>query len=70
MGRGDIKTAKGKRVRGSYGNTRRKKTSKNVVVAPAKKAAEKTEAPAKKVAAKKPTGVKKTTAKAEVEKED
>ena len=33
MGKGDIKTAKGKRYRGSHGNTRRKQRSK----APAKK---------------------------------
>ena len=27
MGKGDIKTAKGKRTNGSYGNTRKRKTT-------------------------------------------
>ena len=54
MGKGDKKTAKGKRVIGSYGNVRKRKTSK-VIVAPvkseksekssAKKATDKTAAP-------------------------
>ena len=39
MGKGDIKTTKGKRTRGSYGNTRkRKKTVKIVAAKPKKKA--------------------------------
>ena len=38
MGKGDIKTTKGKRTRGSYGNTRkRKKTVKIVAAKPKKK---------------------------------
>ena len=54
MGKGDIKTTKGKRTRGSYGNTRkRKKTVKIVTAKPKKKAAKKTAA--KKPAAKKAT---------------
>ena len=53
MGKGDIKTTKGKRTRGSYGNTRkRKKTVKIVPAKPKKKAAPK-KAAAKKPAAKK-----------------
>ncbi len=32
MGRGDQKTKKGKRARGSYGNTRLKKSSSNTVL--------------------------------------
>ena len=53
MGKGDIKTTKGKRTRGSYGNTRkRKKTVKIVAAKPKKKAAPK-KAAAKKPAAKK-----------------
>ncbi|MFN5846740.1 MAG: 30S ribosomal protein THX, partial [Flavobacteriia bacterium] len=31
MGRGDKKTAKGKRAMGSYGNTRKKKSSSPVI---------------------------------------
>jgi len=61
MGKGDIKSTKGKRTRGSYGNTRkRKKTVKIVAAKPKKKAAPK-KAAAKKPAAKKVTA--KTTAK-------
>lgn len=53
MGKGDIKTTKGKRTRGSYGNTRkRKKTVKIIAAKPKKKAAPK-KAVAKKPAAKK-----------------
>ena len=53
MGKGDIKTTKGKRTRGSYGNTRkRKKTVKIVEAKPKKKAAP------KKATAKKPTAKK------------
>jgi 30S ribosomal protein S31 len=33
MGKGDKKTAKGKRVMGSYGNTRKRKTTNTPVVA-------------------------------------
>ena len=49
MGKGDIKTTKGKRTRGIYGNTRkRKKIVKIVAAKPKKKAAP------KKAVAKKP----------------
>lgn len=52
MGRGDMKTKKGKRTAGSYGNTRpRKKTKSTTAAAPKAKAAKK--APAKKAAKKK-----------------
>lgn len=60
MGKGDKKTAKGKRTMGSYGNTRPKKKSTPVAVKPAVKK----EAAEAKPAAKK-TAAKKTTAKAE-----
>jgi len=58
MGKGDRKTAKGKRYNSSYGNARSKATTKSAGAAPApvaKKAATKTvaKAPAKKVVAKK-----------------
>jgi len=57
MGKGDIKSTKGKRTRGSYGNTRkRKKIVKIVAAKPKKKVA------TKKTAAKKPAA-KKTVAK-------
>lgn len=52
MGRGDIKTKKGKRRAGSYGITRpRKKKASATTAAPKAKAAKK--APAKKTAKKK-----------------
>lgn len=66
MGRGDKKTAKGKRAMGSYGNTRKKKSS-TTNVAPTK--SEKTVKTVKKSAAKKSaaktesTAAKKTSAK-------
>jgi ribosomal small subunit protein bTHX len=44
MGKGDVKSQKGKRWRKSYGNTRRQKASKTVAAksaAPKKKAAKK-----------------------------
>ncbi len=61
MGRGDKKTAKGKRTMGSYGNTRKRKEDvKPIVVAKVKKVAKpaevkpaKAEKPAKKAVAKK-----------------
>ena len=68
MGRGDKKTAKGKRAMGSYGNTRKKKTAsappapKVKAEAPAKKAAPKKEA-APKATSKKTTTAKKATSK-------
>lgn len=67
MGRGDKKTAKGKRAMGSYGNSRKKNDSKPSVAPVAKKekstaAAEKKPA-AKKTAAAKPAAEKKPAAK-------
>jgi 30S ribosomal protein S31 len=61
MGKGDRKTAKGKRYNSSYGNARSKATTKSAGTASApvaKKAAAKTvsKAPAKKVVAKKAAG--------------
>jgi 30S ribosomal protein S31 len=73
MGRGDKKTAKGKRAMGSYGNTRKKKTAAPIAAPKVKKV--KAEAPAEKkattkkaaapkaAAAKKPATSKKTTSK-------
>lgn len=69
MGKGDKKTARGKRIMGSYGNTRKRKKSAPVVVAKAPKAnvvkdADAVEKPAaKKTAAKKTTAAKKPAAK-------
>jgi ribosomal small subunit protein bTHX len=63
MGKGDIKSAKGKRTNGSYGNTRKRKNTAKVVVS--KKSAE--TVTEKKVAAKKPA-VKKAPVKAAAEK--
>lgn len=81
MGRGDKKTAKGKRAMGSYGNTRKRKESSHIqptaksatlnADAPAekkpavKKAAAPKAAAEKKPAAKKPASAKKTTKKTE-----
>jgi 30S ribosomal protein S31 len=62
MGRGDKKTAKGKRTMGSYGNSRKRKSTSTAPVAKVK-----TEKPAKaadaekKPAAKKPAAKKATT---------
>jgi ribosomal small subunit protein bTHX len=58
MGKGDRKTAKGKRTIGSYGNTRKRKKAIPVVAAPKKKSA-----PKKKAAAPEVEDTKKTTAK-------
>ena len=68
MGKGDIKTAKGKRTNGSYGNTRKRKTTATVKPAAPKKevSAEKKVAakkPATKPAAEKKPAVKKPAAK-------
>jgi 30S ribosomal protein S31 len=60
MGRGDKKTAKGKRTIGSYGITRPRKSSKPAVVV--------AEKPAEKVA--KPKAVKKPAAKKTTKKEE
>jgi 30S ribosomal protein S31 len=82
MGKGDKKTAKGKRTMGSYGNTRKKNTSTPIVVIAkekkeAKVVAPKEEKPKKVVAKKEVTektevkkpAVKKTTAKESENKE-
>ncbi len=56
MGKGDIKTKKGKIARGSYGITRKRKKKAVVIEAKPKKAAKKPaakKAPAKKAAPKK-----------------
>lgn len=37
MGKGDKKTAKGKRTMGSYGNSRKRKTDKPVIIVKVKK---------------------------------
>ncbi|MFN4911693.1 MAG: 30S ribosomal protein THX [Flavobacteriales bacterium] len=71
MGKGDKKTAKGKRVMGSYGNARKRKVKKVEAVVKAKttkpkaeKAVTEKKTTAKKAAApKKETTAKKTTAK-------
>ena len=68
MGRGDIKTAKGKRTRGSYGNTRKRKVMPTAAHPAAKKVAEEDETVAvkkttvKKVAAPKAVAEKKVAA--------
>ena len=53
MGRGDRKTAKGKRSISSYGNVRTNTAKKEAVVVAVKKEAAKKTAPAKKAPAKK-----------------
>jgi 30S ribosomal protein S31 len=58
MGKGDKKTAKGKRTMGSYGVTRKRKEEQVVIV---KKATNETAKPA----AKKPAAKKTATAKSE-----
>lgn len=66
MGRGDQKSAKGKRARGSYGITRPRKSDSPAVTTTAKKvkkvAAEKAEPVKKPTAAKKPAAEKKPAA--------
>lgn len=64
MGRGDQKTKKGKRARGSYGNSRPKKSGSDSIVVEAKPkkekvAKEKKATPEKKVTKKKATATKK-----------
>lgn len=69
MGRGDKKTAKGKRAMGSYGNSRKKNVA--TVVAPKAKKTVKvkeTVATEKKVAAKKPAVKKEAAVKVAAEK--
>jgi ribosomal small subunit protein bTHX len=60
MGKGDKKTAKGKRTMGSYGNTRKRKVEKRVVAAskPKKEKVTVTKEATKKPAAKKPVAKK------------
>ena len=61
MGKGDIKSGKGKRTNGSYGNTRKRKSSKTVApVAATEKKEKVVKAPAEKKApaAKKPAAPK------------
>jgi 30S ribosomal protein S31 len=73
MGRGDKKTAKGKRAMGSYGNTRKRKTATNSVAPAVKKEAKpvaEKKTTTKKAAAPKATAVKKTAAKKTAKKED
>ncbi|PWL29575.1 MAG: 30S ribosomal protein THX [Fluviicola sp. XM-24bin1] len=64
MGKGDRRTTKGKRILGTYGNTRKRKKSTPTVAEakPKKKAAPKKAAPKKAAAEDKPAA-KKTTAK-------
>ena len=61
MGKGDKKTARGKRAMGSYGVTRKRKEDK-VVIVPKEKKVKKAETETAKPAAKKPA-VKKPAAK-------
>lgn len=61
MGRGDKKTAKGKRTIGSYGNSRKKKTATYPAATATKESVKKdveVKAEAKKPAAKKPAAKK------------
>jgi len=58
MGKGDIKTTKGKRTRGTYGNTRKRKKIVKIVAAKPKKKAAPKKVVAKKTAAKKPVAKK------------
>lgn len=60
MGKGDIKTKKGKQNKGSYGNMRKHKLPVEVFV---QKVAPEKKAPAKKAAPKKTTAKKKAPAK-------
>jgi ribosomal small subunit protein bTHX len=63
MGKGDKKTAKGKRVMGSYGNSRRKKTTTAIVKPSVKQEKDKEAKPVKKTVAKKAATPKATTEK-------
>ena len=68
MGKGDRKTAKGKRTIGTYGNSRRKKRNVKPVIKPEKKAAAKKTTTAEKETAKKPTAKKAPAKKAAAKK--
>lgn len=74
MGKGDIKSGKGKRTNGSYGNTRLRKKAKTAspVAAekPTKVVAEKKAPVAKKAATAKPVAEKKPAVKKTVKKEE
>lgn len=62
MGKGDKKTAKGKRVLGSYGNVRKRKSSVSVALKSVENTAEEQNKP--EVSGKKSTTTKKTKTKA------
>ncbi|MFM7663139.1 MAG: 30S ribosomal protein THX [Bacteroidota bacterium] len=61
MGKGDKKTAKGKRVIGSYGNVRKRKTSKVIVASVKTEKAEKSTAKKTTDKTAAPKAAKKTT---------
>lgn len=63
MGKGDKRTKKGKRIMGTYGNSRKKKVSIPVIVTKKKSKAETEEATSAKKTAAKKTTTKKTAAK-------
>jgi 30S ribosomal protein S31 len=68
MGRGDKKTAKGKRAMGSYGKTRKRKEDAPVIIVKKEKKAKPVKAEPKAkatTAAKKPAAKKTTTKKSE-----
>lgn len=70
MGKGDKKTAKGKRTMGSYGNTRKRKVEKLIVVSakPKKAKVSESEETTKKPIAKKPAAKKPAAKKSEATK--
>ncbi len=71
MGKGDRRTTKGKRILGTYGNTRkRKKSTPTVAEAKPKKKAAPKKAAKKKAAAKKTTAKKAPAKKAEEKTEE
>lgn len=71
MGKGDLKSKKGKRVRGSYGVSRKRKSSEKIIVVPKKAVKSVSETADKKTtekaAAKKPAAKKPAAKKAESE---
>jgi len=69
MGKGDKKTARGKRAMGSYGVTRKRKEDK-VVIVPKEKKAKKAETETAKPAAKKPAAKKPAAKKTATEKSE
>ena len=68
MGKGDRKTAKGKRTIGTYGNSRRKKSNVKPVIKPKEKSRCKKTTTADKETAKKPTAKKAPAKKAAAKK--